>query len=145
MSKTITFRGLLSTASQDRIRLHTITGTIGYRITKFQLMGEKPGTDPMEHVVKIYKVEPPAVDAVIDFSDTTLLAAAYMQDNIGEHYVSSIDVVFDKTIFNQDIYVTCFDVKSENYPMNYYLELEQIKLDSGETAVATLKNIKNRG
>ena len=41
--------------------------------------------------------------------------------------------------FNQDIYITC---KSSGN-MNYYMELEQIKLDLNENTVATLKDIRN--
>ena len=52
-------------------------------------------------------------------------------------------IIFDKEIINQDIFITAA-VSSSADPTNYYLELEQIKLDSNETAVATLKNIKNR-
>jgi len=143
MSRIVSFRGLIASGGQDTIVLHTTDGSIGYKITKFQLMGEQPGTVAMEHVVKIYKTEQTAVDANIDFSDNRLLAAAYMQDNIGEHYVSSVDVVFDNEIFNQDIYVTCFDVKAEAVPMNYYIELEQMPLDLNANTVATLKDIRN--
>tara|TARA_R100000306_G_C4340629_1_gene125037 strand:- start:22 stop:468 length:447 start_codon:yes stop_codon:yes gene_type:complete len=146
MSRIISFRGLIESGGQDTIPLQTNNGLIGYRITKFQLMGQKPGAEPMEHVVKIYKTDQTGnINATIDFSDNRLLAAAYMQDNIGEHYVSSIDVVFDNEKFNQDIYVTCFDVKSEVYPINYYFELEQMKLDLSEQTVATLKDIRNVG
>ena len=46
-------------------------------------MPEKPGGDTIEAVVKIYTVEPSAVDAVVDFSSNTLLAAAYFADSAG--------------------------------------------------------------
>ena len=42
-------------------------------------------------------------------------------------------------IFNQDIYVTNYGSGA----MNYYIELEQIKLDLNENTVATLKDIRN--
>jgi len=32
----------------------------------------------------------------------------------------------------------------DDVPMNYYLELEQIKLDLSESTVATLKDIRNK-
>lgn len=142
MSRIVSFRGLTAAGGQDTIVLHTTDGATGYKITKFQLMGEQPGIAHMEHIVKIYKTEQTTIDGVIDFSDNRLLAAAYMQDNIGEHYVSSVDVVFDNEIFNQDIYVTVFDAKGSE-PMNYYIELEQMSLDLNENTVATLKDIRN--
>ena len=37
-----TFRGLLADGGQDHIRLQTIKGKVGYRIVKYQLMGQKP-------------------------------------------------------------------------------------------------------
>ena len=45
-------------------------------------------------------------------------------------------------IFNQDIYVTHKDV-AVGQTVNYYIELEQIKLDLNENTVATLKDIRN--
>jgi len=143
-----TFRGLIADGGQDTIVLHTIDGSTGYRIVKFQVMGQAPGVAALEHIVKIYKIEQATpVTGTIDFSDNTLLAAAYIQDNIGEHYVSSVEVIFDNEIFNQDIYVTVYDAKTGTgegtVPINYYIELEQIKLDLNENTVATLKDIRN--
>ena len=45
-------------------------------------------------------------------------------------------------IFNQDIYITHVD-SDASAPINYYIELEQIKLDLNENTVATLKDIRN--
>ena len=42
-----TFRGLLADGGQDTIVLHTNDGSTGYRIVKFQLMPDAPGT--VEH------------------------------------------------------------------------------------------------
>jgi len=138
-----TFRGLLTSAQQDTIHLKTNKGDIGYKIVKFQIMpGEPGGTSDFEGVVKIFKTSQTAFDSSVDFSNNTLLAAAYYQDNVGEHYPSSIDIVFDQETFNQDIYISY--VKNTGSQLcNYYLELEQFKLDMNENTVATLKNIKN--
>jgi len=137
-----TFRGLVAAGAQDTIVLHTNDGSVGYRIVKFQLFGQEPGIAAMEHIVKIYKIAQTTVTGTVDFSDQTLLASAYIEDNIGEHYISGIDVIFDNEIFNQDIYVTAFDAKGAE-PINYYIELEQMKLDLNENTVATLKDIRN--
>ena len=44
--------------------------------------------------------------------------------------------------FNQDIYITlrCHNAAAD---VNYYIELEQVKLDLNENTVATLKDIRN--
>ena len=44
--------------------------------------------------------------------------------------------------FNQDIYVTNKDANGSK-PVNYYLELEVIKLSEDQAMVATLKDIRN--
>ena len=51
-------------------------------------------------------------------------------------------VVFDNMTFNQDIDITMVDVNGTQAG-NYYIELEQIKLDLNENTVATLKDIRN--
>jgi len=137
-----TFRGLIADGSQDTIVLHTNDGSTGYRIVKFQIFPWRPGEADSEHVLKIYKISQSTIDHVVDFSDNTLLAAAYYQDDVSEQLVSSLDVVFDQEIFNQDIYVTSKALIESN-PTNYYIELEQIKLDLSENTVATLKDIRN--
>ena len=141
-----TFRGLIADGGQDTILLHTNTGSTGYRIVKFVLFPKQPGhTVNYESVVQIFTVprtSVPSSGATVDFSDQELLAAAYYQDNNNDSYVSALDVIFDKVTFNQDIYVTHTDNASGGF-INYYIELEQVKLDLGENTVATLKDIRN--
>jgi len=140
-----TFRGLLADETQDTIVLHTNNGSIGYRMVKFEIINKTPGAAAVKGIVKVYKISqgsPPTVDAVIDFSDNTLLGAAYYEDNDSVTYVPGKTIIFDREIFNQDIYVTYSD-KQGSEPMNYYIELEQIKLDLNENTVATLKDIRN--
>ena len=67
-----TFRGLMAADTQDTIVLHTNNGSTGYRIVKFQIMGNTPGTAEVEAVVKIYRVSQLDNTAQIDFSDNTL-------------------------------------------------------------------------
>jgi len=145
-NRILSYKNLLAHNTQDTILLTTKKGEIGFRIVKFQLMGYHPGVDAMEHVVKIYKTSQSTIDSTVDFSDNRLLAAAYMQDNVGEHYISSLDVIFDQEIVNQDIYITAWDEDERTGvtgSMNYYLELEVIKLDESQAMVATLKDIRN--
>jgi len=50
-------------------------------------------------------------------------------------------MIFDQEIFNQDIYIGTKDTQGN--AMNYYIELEQVKLDLSQSTVATLKDIRN--
>ena len=139
-----TFRGLMSDLTQDTIVLHTNDGSTGYKIVKFELLQNKPGDQMVEGVVQIYTKEQTlaSIDGFIDFSDQTLLGAGYYCQETGAANPVSMITVFDNMIFNQDIYITYKDM-STGIKMNYYIELEQIKLDIGENTVATLKDIRN--
>ena len=140
------FRGLIKEGTQDIISLHTNDGSTGYRIKKFQLMPRAPGAETYNSIVKIYSIDQgtvPTTGGTIDFSDQTLLAVAYLEDNASTAYTVGETIVFDNMTFNQDIYVTFTDNSSANISINYYIELEQIKLDLNENTVATLKDIRN--
>ena len=43
-------------------------------------------------------------------------------------------------VVTEDIYITCYSTDNR---VNYYIELEQVKLDLGEQTVATLRDIRN--
>tara|TARA_Y100000593_G_scaffold11847_1_gene21536 strand:+ start:1440 stop:1889 length:450 start_codon:yes stop_codon:yes gene_type:complete len=141
-----TFRGQLGDGDQQVINLHTNNGSTGYRITKFQLMCVQPGSTNQENVVKIYKISQttvPTSGATIDFSDNTLLAAGIFSASANQKTdPEDLAIIFDSEVFNQDIYITNTD--NENaVSINYYIELEQVKLDMNENTVATLKDIRN--
>jgi len=142
MSKIKSFRGLMADGAIEKVHLQTIDGTIGYKIVKLQVMSN---TDvDVESTLKVYSVIQTTATSDTDFSDNTLLAAAhYSQHYSGGSYPEDQVITFDNTVFNQDIYIT---LKGHSYTaaLNYYLELEQVTLDGTATAVATLKNIKNR-
>jgi hypothetical protein len=142
-----TFRGLMQDGAQDTISLHTNDGSTGYRIVKFQILSETPTSEGgVEHIVQVWKTKqttvPTAAPAPIDFSDNKLLAAAVFVANDDPQYAYSNPIIFDQEVFNQDIYVTHTDTNGTD-PVNYYLELEQVKLDLNENTVATLKDIRN--
>jgi len=138
-----TFRGLMADQTEDSIVLHTNDGSIGYRIVKFETIGATPGASNQESVTKIYKVSQSSITGTIDFSDNRLLAAAVTTTSVDqEDFPLNNAIIFDNEIFNQDIYVTHFDVKTGE-AVNYYIELEQVKLDLSENTVATLKDIRN--
>ena len=139
------FRGQLKDGGQQTINLHTNNGSVGYRIVKFEVIAAQTsiGGDAGEHLIKVWSVEQDSVSVNtfdIDFSDQTLLAVNWSPNNVERPFAKSI--IFDNMIFNQDIYVTHTDNLGAK-PANYYIELEQIKLDLNENTVATLKDIRN--
>lgn len=139
-----TFRGILEDGGEDRIRLGTIKGKVGYRIVKFQVFPNKPGTTTVEAVVSIFNTAGKGsgtTTAVVDFTDNDLLAVAFHQDRHEATYIASESVVFDTEVFNQDIYVTLTDtVGSEK--CNYYLELETMSLSEQAAEYTTVKDIR---
>jgi len=136
------FRGLIAQDGIDTITLHTNTGSTGYRLKRFELIANNPGTETPESVVKIYKIPQTTATSEIDFSDNTMLAAGYYSGENTPNFPQDVVVIFDNEIFNQDIYITHKN-DSEAKAMNYYIEIEQIKLDLNENTVATLKDIRN--
>jgi len=136
------FRGLIAQDGIDTITLHTNTGSTGYRLKRFELIANNPGTETPESVVKIYKIPQTTATSEIDFSDNTMLAAGYYSGENTPNFPQDVVVIFDNEIFNQDIYITHKN-DSEAKAMNYYIEIEQLKLDLTENTVATLKDIRN--
>ena len=132
------FRGKLIDGAIDTITLHTNNGSTGYRIKKFDIFPAVQDS-AKDSLVCISKVKPETAITSADFADNTLLGSALMFNGT---YEIQQTVVFDNEIFNQDIYITNSDSIGNN-AMNYYIELEQIKLDLNENTVATLKDIRN--
>ena len=145
MSRRISFRGLIEDGGQDTIALQTNNGLIGYRIVKFELLFKNPGVASTESIVKIYKTDQTgSINGIINFSDNRLLAAGFLSGSTSATYPEDLTTIFDNEIFNQDIYVTHSEVAGAE-AVNYYIELEQMKLDLSEQTVATLKDIRNVG
>ena len=132
-----TFKGQLADGAQDRIRISTIKGKVGYRIIKFQLFPAVQDS-AKDSLVVILKKDPGAVVTTVDFTNEDVLAAALMYNGTYEVQES---VVFDQEIFNQDIYVTNNDSIGSN-AMNYYIELETIALDDMSAEYTTIKDIR---
>ena len=141
-----TFRGILTQDSnhitnQVRIRLSTMRGEIGYVIRKFQIINKDPRDLAAECIGKVFTVKQDTVTDTIDFSDSTLLAVSYFTNSDNPAYVADNIVIFDAVKFNQDIYLTIHS-DHDDKDANYYLELEQFKLDLNEATVATLKDMR---
>ena len=137
-----TFRGLLADGAQERIRLSTIQGKVGYKIIKFQLMGNDPGIDGGESSVKIYKTKQTSITSAIDFTDSDLLAAGFWSNhNTATNYTEDVNIIFDTEIINQDIYITHLESNSTT-PCNYYIELEVVPLTEQGAEYTTIKDLR---
>jgi len=135
-----TFRGLLASGGQDRIRLSTIKGKVGYRIVKFQIIDDDPGEQTPELTVKIYKTKQSTIDNDVNFGDNDLMAVAYYRSTTNVSG-DSHNIIFDQEMVNQDMYVTAVDTNG-SIPSNYYFELEVILLDDAGAEYTTLKDMR---
>jgi hypothetical protein len=154
MSRKVTFRERIYEDQVERINLHTNDGLKGYKISKFQIMPVDTGgsgNTSNEATMQLYSVEANAIaqaaltNAVVDFSDPTLIGVAFFLRDQGTVAITSETIIFDNLKFNQDVFVVYKDSQTNNEGMNYHIELEEMKLDLNEQTVATLKNIRNTG
>ncbi len=140
-----TYRGLLADGGQDRIKLQTSAGKVGYKIIKFEIIPERIGLEILECLVSVWKTEvatPLAANATVDFTDANLLAVAFVTQSENAAYgMPTPVIIFDNEVFNQDIYVTNTD-NENNFACNYYLELEVIPLASDQAAITTVKAMR---
>ena len=133
------FRGLLADGEQDKIGIQGSVGAVAWRITKFQIMPEKPTNTKQEQTVKIYREEQSSIDAFINFDDNELLGAAYIENNDNADFmgISSV-VIFDNSLFSRNIYVTHKDAGGDSRSCNYYIELEEVKVSKAGMAQLSL-------
>ena len=136
-----TYRGQIPNDGEDRIRLSTIRGKVGYKIVKFQIMPQDPTGSNIESVVGIWKTTQ-TPSAIIDFTNSDMLAMAYYSGSSGASGPQDMIVVFDNEIFNQDIFISLNDNSSAPTPINYYIELEVIPLDDAGAEYTTLKDMR---
>jgi hypothetical protein len=136
-----TFRGLLADGEQEKIRLSTKKGKVGYTIKSLQLMANNMNEDG-EYVISVWKVKQSAVSALYDFSDHNLIAGAFLRVAKTAPGLNMSTIVFDQEVFNQDIYITCDDVGGASVGCNYYMELETTNLTDNAAAVSTLRDIR---
>jgi len=138
-----TYRGLIPDGDQIKINLRTNDGKVGYRINKFQVIPEDPAGTTGEITVKIFKEPQTTVTDKIRFDDLSLLGCAYYSGNANPNYPHDAVIIFDSEVFNQDIHITQKDT-NDQAKVNYYLELEQVKLNDNETTMATLQSLRSR-
>ena len=137
-----TFRGILADGGQDQIRLSTIKGKVGYRITKFQVISNEPFAKSGEHVAKLYYTKQTTIDALVDFTDSDLLGVSLWRASAGEIYPLSTTIIFDSEMFNQDIFITHSDINTDNTLLSYYIEMETIELTEMAAEYTTIKDIR---
>ena len=131
--KVHSFRGLLADGKQRKIRIQGPVGALAWRITKFQIMPNKPITSvstSADLLVKIWREKQtsiPVSGAVVDFDDSELLATALLIYSQSVGYSYSDSVIFDNALFSRNIYVTHTDNDGSD-GANYYIELEEVKL-----------------
>ena len=145
MSKIITYRGKLPVGVQEKVHLSTNNGLTGYRINDFNIIGQTPGDATSEYVGKIYLTDQTGnITSSVDFSDSDLLAAIYLQDSASPSVPASTVIIQDKETFNQDIFIYITDVSGGTVPCNFYIELEKFSIDINTSTFHTLKNIRSR-
>ena len=146
MSKIITFRGKLDMGVEEKIHLSTNDGLTGYRINKFQIIGNTPGTGSNpEYIAQIFLTsQVGSIGNSVDFSDSDLLGVVFLNGNTNPAYPSNELIIFDKETFNQDIFISITDASGSTVPCNFYIELEQFKIDLNTSTYHTLKNIRSK-
>jgi hypothetical protein len=143
MSK-VTYRGQLPVGEQDKLKLSTNNGLMGYRITRFQIISSAPGTANRESIAKIHTTDQNgSITSTINFNDPSLIAVIYNSDSTGwGGNLPDNAVMADGEIINQDIFINITDASGGTIPCNYFVELEKIKLDVTTSTYVTLKNIR---
>lgn len=146
MSRIVSFRGLIADDGIDVVSLHSINGSVGYRIKELQIMPNTPGVGDVDHVLQVFSTVQTTASATVDFSAQELLGAAMFRQDANFVDITGrmgSTILFDNVIFNQDIYVTLKNARGNVMDCNYLIQLEQMALDLNENTVATLKDIRN--
>jgi hypothetical protein len=143
MGKILSYKGQLADGLQDRIRLRTLQGKVGYKIKKFQIMTATPGQANAEMVGQIFNTDQTgSITSTVDFTKGELLAVALYHDVQSTSYNFSNTVIFDNEIVNQDIFVNIIDASGGSNACNYYIELETVALSDSQATQLTLKNLR---
>ena len=138
-NRILSYRGLLEDTDMETILLSTKKGEIGYRIITFKLFPNVPNVN-QSSLVSIFKTEQTSAATTANFSSQNLLGTGlYVAKE--STFTADETVSFDQEIFNQDIYISHRSSQGGN-AINYYIELEQVKLDLSEATVATLKDMR---
>ena len=138
--KVHSFRGLLADGGQDEINLERQNLNLAYRIIKFAIMQNYPGTGDVESTVQIFRESQTSIStttATVDFSDPDLLGAAYIHEGATVANANTgISIIFDNILFSRNIFVTHTETQG-TFKCNYYIELEEVPVGA-----ATLMQLK---
>ena len=126
------FRGLLADDDQRKIRIQGSVGAIAWRITKFEVFPESPGTLEYEGIAKIYREEQSALVGTVNFDDDELLGIAYYAST-NSKATSPMITIFDNALFVRNIYVSQV-ANTGTASLNYYIELEEVKVSAAGMA-----------
>jgi hypothetical protein len=145
------YRALMEQDDILRIPLSNMTQPEqGYKIRKLQIMpNDVDGSTSHECAIQVFLKNPGLARVDINFSDDTLLAAAYYARSAQGSSPYVIDsatesVIFDNTVFNQDIYVT-YGTGQSGQKINFYLELEEVTMSKAEQAVVNFNAVLLHG
>ena len=135
------FRGLLDGSSgaavEETISIEGSVGSIAWHIVKFDIIPQAFNTDLSEAVVQVWRESPGTAPFTIDFSNGNLLAAGLWTSNVtGQNYPFNKNIIFDNALFVRNIHVShqC----AQNSSMNYYIELEEVKVSAAGMAQLSL-------
>tara|TARA_Y100000361_G_C11043362_1_gene281136 strand:- start:165 stop:605 length:441 start_codon:yes stop_codon:yes gene_type:complete len=143
MTKIKTFKGQIEKGTTKKIHLSTSDGLTGYKVTKFHGLPADVESGSNEAALQLYTNEGNAVTTAINFDNPEFLGCFIFIRDQGTVAITSDFVVFDHQIVNQDLFVTYDDGQGSATAFNFYLELEQVKLNINESTFTTLKNIRN--
>jgi len=145
--KVHSFRGQVPDGKQKEINIQGSVGAIAWRITKFQTMDTAPGDNNIESICKIYRESQSSIDGVVDFNDAELLGVVYFTNNTSPNIIGQLStIIFDRTIFVRNIFVTNNDGTGGALSINYYLELEEVTVSTAgkaQLALAAVRRTKN--
>jgi len=130
------FRGLLADGGQDKIRIEGATGQIAWRISKFEIFPNLPGTEASESTIQIWREEQDTISsdtATVDFKNDELLAASFLGLGSNAKETSAVVTIFDNALFVRNIYTTHTNTDGTG-SCNYYIELEEVKVSAAGMA-----------
>jgi len=145
--KVHSFRGLLEDGAQNQISIEGSVGAIAWRITKFEIFANLPGTADMESTLMIWREEQATVStssAEVDFDNDQILAVAYWASGSGADQSGQSSVIFDNALFVRDIWVTHTDTAGSRQ-FNYYIELEEVTISAAGKAQLALAAARRTG
>lgn len=134
---------MLAVGNEDRIKLSTLKGKIGYKITRLQTIAKNAGASDSVSLITVYKTEGLLKGITnTDLTNPNILAIAYKKNQNGSAEPDSETIISDLEIFNQDIFITLGSPDGDTQPVSYYIELEQVPLSDLEATQMTLSNIR---